>query len=92
MRPFHISTRTMKLYEVQYSSCNKTVLRFDCLVILGSLFEEWWVNYSPRANSFGISALRALRLLRVFKVTKYEPDSDSMKNIYCLLKIFHVAL
>ena len=82
----------MKLYEVQYSSCNKTVLRFDCLVILGSLFEEWWVNYSPRANSFGISALRALRLLRVFKVTKYEPDSDSMKNIYCLLKIFIVAL
>ena len=46
------------------------MLRFDCLVILGSLFEEWWVNYSPRANSFGISALRALRLLRVFKVTK----------------------
>ena len=70
----------------------QTVLRFDCLVILGSLFEEGWVNYSPRANSFGISALRALRLLRVFKVTKYEPDSDSLKNIYCLLKIFIVAL
>ena len=44
--------------------------RFDCIVIVGSLFEEIWINYGHRAGSFGISALRALRLLRVFKVTK----------------------
>ena len=65
---FEMSVRMYALGLVAYfqSAFN----RFDCLVIFGSLFEEWWVNYSPRANSFGISALRALRLLRVFKVTK----------------------
>ena len=44
--------------------------RFDCIVIFGSLFEEVWIYFGHRARSFGISALRALRLLRVFKVTK----------------------
>jgi hypothetical protein len=44
--------------------------RFDCIVIFGSVFEEIWINYGHRAGSFGISALRALRLLRVFKVTR----------------------
>merc|ERR1719483_868570 len=37
--------------------------RFDCIVICGSLFEEVWIIYGDRAGSFGISALRALRLL-----------------------------
>eukprot|EP00094_Tigriopus_californicus_P013635 TCALIF_13192-PA protein Name:"Similar to CAC Voltage-dependent calcium channel type A subunit alpha-1 (Apis mellifera)" AED:0.16 eAED:0.16 QI:0/0.61/0.47/0.84/0.77/0.89/19/0/1097 len=45
--------------------------RFDCAVITGSLLEVMWVNFKPRAGSFGLSGLRALRLLRVFKVTKY---------------------
>ena len=44
--------------------------RFDCIVILGSIGEMVWVNIRERAGSFGLSALRALRLLRVFKVTK----------------------
>ena len=33
--------------------------------------QVFWVNFIPRAGSFGLSGLRALRLLRVFKVTKY---------------------
>lgn len=44
--------------------------RFDCIVIVGSIFEVVWVSLRERAGSFGLSALRALRLLRVFKVTK----------------------
>ena len=44
--------------------------RFDFVVITGSIFEVLWVNFKPRAGSFGLSGLRALRLLRVFKVTK----------------------
>ena len=44
--------------------------RFDCIVIVGSIFEVIWVHLRDRAGSFGLSALRALRLLRVFKVTK----------------------
>merc|ERR1739838_1142499 len=42
---------------------------FDCIVIIGSIFEVIWSNF--RGQSFGISVLRALRLLRIFKVTKY---------------------
>ena len=33
-------------------------------------FDEFYIIADYRAGSFGISALRALRLLRVFKVTK----------------------
>ena len=45
-----------------------------CLqVIFGSIFEEVWQHQlDSRGESFGISVLRALRLLRIFKVTRYE--------------------
>lgn len=42
--------------------------RFDCVVISGSIFEVIWSAF--KSGSFGLSVLRALRLLRVFKVTK----------------------
>uniref|UniRef100_A0A914V580 Ion transport domain-containing protein n=1 Tax=Plectus sambesii TaxID=2011161 RepID=A0A914V580_9BILA len=42
---------------------------FDCIVIGGSFFEVVWAQV--KGGSFGISVLRALRLLRIFKVTKY---------------------
>ncbi|XP_071821818.1 voltage-dependent calcium channel type A subunit alpha-1-like isoform X3 [Apostichopus japonicus] len=54
------------------SSFNK----FDCLVILASLFEVIWSNYNKA--SFGLSVLRALRLLRIFKVTRYW---SSLRNL-----------
>ena len=38
-------------------------------VIIGSIFEVIWAVIKP-GTSFGISVLRALRLLRIFKVTK----------------------
>lgn len=38
-------------------------------VIVGSICEVIWDMIKPGA-SFGISVLRALRLLRIFKVTK----------------------
>uniref|UniRef100_F6Q8W5 Voltage-dependent calcium channel type A subunit alpha-1 n=1 Tax=Ciona intestinalis TaxID=7719 RepID=F6Q8W5_CIOIN len=41
---------------------------FDFVVIIGSIFEIIWSVIRPDA-SFGISVLRALRLLRVFKFT-----------------------
>lgn len=41
-------------------------------VIVGSIFEVVWAAIKP-GTSFGISVLRALRLLRIFKVTKYVP-------------------
>lgn len=42
--------------------------RFDCVVICGSIFEVIWTEV--KQASFGLSVLRALRLLRIFKVTK----------------------
>ena len=43
--------------------------RFDCLVISASVFEVVWTHFNPKSGSFGLSVLRALRLLRIFKVT-----------------------
>ncbi|KAJ8270098.1 hypothetical protein GJAV_G00110300 [Gymnothorax javanicus] len=42
---------------------------FDCGVIVGSIFEVVWGFFRPGV-SLGISVLRALRLLRIFKITK----------------------
>lgn len=42
--------------------------RFDCIVIVGSILEVIWSEF--KGGSFGFSVLRALRLLRIFKVTK----------------------
>ncbi|XP_028827231.1 calcium channel, voltage-dependent, P/Q type, alpha 1A subunit, b isoform X6 [Denticeps clupeoides] len=65
---------------------------FDCTVIVGSIFEVFWAMIKP-GTSFGISVLRALRLLRIFKVTKYWAPLrnlvvsllNSMKSIISLL-------
>lgn len=43
--------------------------RFDCVVITGSIFEVIWSEV--KGGSFGLSVLRALRLLRIFKVSNY---------------------
>lgn len=42
-------------------------------VTVGSIFEVVWAIFRP-GTSFGISVLRALRLLRIFKITKYVPS------------------
>ncbi|KAJ3588749.1 hypothetical protein NHX12_009603, partial [Muraenolepis orangiensis] len=46
-------------------------------VIVGSILEVIWDTIKPGA-SIGISVLRALRLLRIFKVTKYW---NSLRNL-----------
>lgn len=43
-------------------------------VTVGSIFEVVWAIFRP-GTSFGISVLRALRLLRIFKITKYVPTT-----------------
>lgn len=48
-----------------HSSFNK----FDCIVIAASIFELFYSKVSANNQSFGLSVLRALRLLRIFKVT-----------------------
>ncbi|XP_034469409.1 voltage-dependent R-type calcium channel subunit alpha-1E-like isoform X3 [Hippoglossus hippoglossus] len=66
--------------------------RFDCAVIVGSIFEVVWGFFRP-GMSFGLSVLRALRLLKIFKITKYWSSlrnlvvslMSSMKSIISLL-------
>ncbi|XP_012884778.1 PREDICTED: voltage-dependent N-type calcium channel subunit alpha-1B [Dipodomys ordii] len=49
---------------------------FDFGVIVGSIFEVVWAAIKP-GTSFGISVLRALRLLRIFKVTKFNFQDET---------------
>ncbi|XP_066295061.1 voltage-dependent calcium channel type A subunit alpha-1-like isoform X11 [Branchiostoma lanceolatum] len=73
--------------------------RFDCAVIIGSIFEVVWTTLKP-GQSFGISVLRALRLLRIFKVTKYWGALsnlvisllNSMRSIISLLFLLFLFL
>jgi voltage-dependent calcium channel N type alpha-1B len=70
------------------SSFNK----FDCIVIVGSIFEIIVTAIRPD-QSYGISVLRSLRLLRIFKVTRYWASLrnlvisllNSMRSIVSLL-------
>lgn len=43
--------------------------RFDCFVVFGSIAEIALIKYYEL--SLGISVLRCVRLLRLFKVTRY---------------------
>ncbi|CAF0820027.1 unnamed protein product [Didymodactylos carnosus] len=65
---------------------------FDFVVIIGSIFEVIWSAFKPD-ESFGISVLRSLRLLRIFKVTRHWASLrnlvvsllSSMRSIVSLL-------
>ena len=68
--------------------------RFDCVVISGSIFEVIWSAF--KSGSFGLSVLRALRLLRVFKVTKSAAVSmqprDYANDIVANFFLFSVSV
>ncbi|CAF1075761.1 unnamed protein product, partial [Didymodactylos carnosus] len=65
---------------------------FDFVVIVGSIFEVIWSAFKTD-ESFGISVLRSLRLLRIFKVTRHWASLrnlvvsllSSMRSIVSLL-------
>ncbi|CAF3063576.1 unnamed protein product, partial [Rotaria sp. Silwood2] len=65
---------------------------FDFVVIVGSIFEVIWTHFNPE-ESFGVSVLRSLRLLRIFKVTRHWASLrnlvvsllSSMRSIVSLL-------
>ncbi|UJR21745.1 hypothetical protein I4U23_024820 [Adineta vaga] len=65
---------------------------FDFIVIIGSIFEVIWTHFNPE-ESFGVSVLRSLRLLRIFKVTRHWASLrnlvvsllSSMRSIVSLL-------
>ncbi|NXF24838.1 CAC1B protein, partial [Rhodinocichla rosea] len=58
---------------------------FDFGVIVGSIFEVIWAAVKP-GTSFGISVLRALRLLRIFKVTNQVEQMLLPDLVYGVLK------
>jgi len=59
----------MRCYK-KYTHITERVLILYSQVIVGSIFEVVWAAAIQPGASFGISVLRALRLLRIFKVTK----------------------
>ncbi|XP_064171819.1 voltage-dependent P/Q-type calcium channel subunit alpha-1A-like isoform X9 [Anguilla rostrata] len=88
-----LSEMFIKMYGLGYRPYFHSSFNcFDCIVIVGSIFEVIWAVIQP-GTSFGISVLRALRLLRIFKVTKYWASLrnlvvsllNSMKSIISLL-------
>ncbi|XP_033643023.1 voltage-dependent P/Q-type calcium channel subunit alpha-1A-like isoform X11 [Asterias rubens] len=72
-----ITEMAIKIYGLGPQTYFKSAFnKFDCLVILASLFEVVYTNF--QGGSFGLSVLRALRLLRIFKVTRYW---SSLRNL-----------
>ncbi|XP_013405220.1 voltage-dependent calcium channel type A subunit alpha-1 [Lingula anatina] len=67
----------IKLYGLGFRMYFKSSFNiFDCVVIVGSIFEVIYTQFTK--DSFGFSVLRALRLLRIFKVTRYW---SSLRNL-----------
>lgn len=63
--------------------------RFDCVVISGSIFEVVWT--AVKGGSFGLSVLRALRLLRIFKVSNVTHSSLNIKLNQNILFLFFIC-
>lgn len=57
------------LRPISLMNPNESMMLCFVQVIVGSIFEVVWGFFRP-GESFGISVLRALRLLRIFKITK----------------------
>ncbi|VDP71038.1 unnamed protein product [Echinostoma caproni] len=67
---------------------------FDCAVIVVGIFEVVWGFFHPDA-SFGISVLRAVRLLRIFKITRFNfdegrPTQNFDTFVKALLTVFQI--
>lgn len=77
----------IRMYALGPNYFDSAFNKFDCIVIFGSIFEVFWVNFKPRAGSFGLSGLRALRLLRVFKVTKYVCHENCIHKLHIKLHL-----
>ncbi len=73
--------------------------RFDCFVVIASIIEFVLIHFSV-IPSLGISVLRCVRLLRVFKVTRYWTALrnlvasllNSMKSIASLLLLLFLFI
>jgi voltage-dependent calcium channel L type alpha-1D len=82
----------LKMYSLGFRSYFVSMFnRFDCFVVFGSIAEiALTINFQI---SLGVSVLRCVRLLRVFKVTRYWTSLrnlvvsllNSMKSIASLL-------
>jgi len=69
-----ISVWEIELQEISWGFCVPNICAWRMQVIAGSLFEVVWAFFYTD-SSFGISILRAMRLLRIFKVTRFVPKA-----------------
>jgi voltage-dependent calcium channel L type alpha-1D len=67
----------LKMYSLGFRTYFVSMFnRFDCFVVFGSIGEIMLVVYYQ--ISLGVSVLRCVRLLRIFKVTRYW---SSLRNL-----------
>ncbi|XP_066912648.1 muscle calcium channel subunit alpha-1-like [Clytia hemisphaerica] len=90
----------LKIYCLGFSGyCRSLFNRFDGLVVLSSLLEVA-ITLPTGINPIGISVLRCIRLLRIFKVTRYweslsnlvESLVNSIKSIASLLLLLSLFI
>lgn len=55
--------------------------RFDCFVVCGGILETILVE-TKVMSPLGISVLRCVRLLRIFKITRYFPSDMGLREFF----------
>ncbi|XP_022649428.1 muscle calcium channel subunit alpha-1-like isoform X5 [Varroa destructor] len=90
----------IKLYSLGFQSYFVSLFnRFDCFVVISSILETAF-TYSHIMPPLGVSVLRCVRLLRIFKVTKYWASLrnlvasliNSMRSIISLLLLLFLFI
>uniref|UniRef100_A0A8C4QUP2 Voltage-dependent L-type calcium channel subunit alpha n=2 Tax=Eptatretus burgeri TaxID=7764 RepID=A0A8C4QUP2_EPTBU len=90
----------MKMYSLGLQSYFVSLFnRFDCFVVLGGIVETMLVELNIM-SPLGISVLRCVRLLRIFKVTRYWTSLsnlvasllNSMRSIASLLLLLFLFI
>ena len=91
---------TIRMYGLGVEQYFKSKFNtFDFTVIFASLFEQFYVQFFDGAD-MGLTVFRSLRLLRLFKVTRYWTDLrslaaallNSLKSIISLLFLLFLFL
>jgi voltage-dependent calcium channel L type alpha-1D len=76
----------LKMYSLGFRSYFVSMFnRFDCFVVFGSIAEIFL--HHLQELSLGVSVLRCVRLLRVFKVTRYFFFYIDYRRFYFILYI-----
>lgn len=81
----------VKMYSLGFQGYFVSLFnRFDCFVVIGSIAEMILTN-TEVMPPLGVSVLRCVRLLRVFKVTKWVLNGESAIKWKFLIKFMTIS-